>query len=111
MSADVGSKPIPKEFLCRRCNHCGDDLRQDGLVDCQLSEHPVVPVERREYGRFEHCPLRTGFEPLPSDKLRLLASYARRVKDRDGSEQMYARLDSAESVIRNDMRISARLRR
>lgn len=110
MSANVASEPIPKAFLCRRCKHCHDHLRPDGLIDCALSEHPVIPIERKDYGRFEHCPQRTGDIPLPSHKLKLLASYARRVKGRDGSELIHARLDSAEAVIRSDLRISAKLR-
>jgi hypothetical protein len=111
MSTTVEVEPIPKEFLCRRCKHCGDNLRPDGLVDCSLSEQPVAPMLKKEYELFEHCPVRVGFIPLPSHKLRLLARYARRVKDRDGPEHMLVQLGCAEAVIRSDLLISTRLSR
>lgn len=111
MSADAEATLIPKEFLCRRCNHCSSHLRPDGLVDCQIAEIPVVPVQRSAYTHFEDCPQRSGHTPLPGYKLRLLASFARRVTKREGQELMPERIATAEAVIRSDMRTMARLGR
>ena len=109
MSRYDEGNPIPKEFLCRRCNFSGESLTNDGLVLCGASRSLVVPVDRRSYGRFENCPQRAATAQIPSHKLKLLACFARRLRRRFGSEDINHKLDTAEAVIRADLQITARL--
>ena len=109
MSDHEEGKPIPKKFLCRRCNFSGGTLTDDGLVTCSVSHSTVIPVEKRVYERFENCPQRTATAQIPSCKLKLLAIFARRLRLRAGLEDTRSRFDTAEAAIRADLHITARL--
>lgn len=99
---------IPKQFLCRRCTRSGGELIPDGRVSCAAAGEPVEPVLKKEYGRFELCPYRTEhLPPLPSNKLKLLAAYARRIVRR-GDALVREKVQVAEDVIREDLKAAAR---
>lgn len=109
MSGNGENNPIPNKFLCRRCNFTEGTLTDEGLVACSVSNTNVAPVERRLYQRFELCPQRTETARIPSCKLKLLASFARRLRRRYGTDAITERLVSAEAAIRADLQVTSRL--